>query len=192
MARKQSNTEGSHTIPPYVPVPVELMLDPELASVDVRVWSYIRWRQGRNSSAWPCKDRIAEELHISIDTVKRSIFRLSKRCWIEIERPNRTGRGAKCHYTAKTVQKKGCKISPFLSRKVVQNSLKKGCKIYPLTNNNELNISGNAASAFTGAGGVPVNGRDAPTPREVFEAQLELRKQNRRLERSTKHGSDIG
>lgn len=111
--------------PYYVKCPVNLLLDHQLKAVDVRVWLYLKWRQGKNQSAWPGQERIAKDLHLVVNTVKCSLGRLQERGWLEINPAQGSGRGHRKYYTVKKVSK----IDTFKAKKGIKNCLTKGSKI---------------------------------------------------------------
>lgn len=122
---KDRENQPTFKLPPhYVKVPVELLLDQRLKAVDKVVWLYLRWRQGKNRSAWPGQERIAKELHLAVNTVKSSLRRLRERGWLEINPAQGTGRGHRKYYTVK-----GSKIDTFKGEKGIKNCLTKGSKI---------------------------------------------------------------
>ena len=125
MAKDRENQPTSYKLPPhYVKAPANLLLDQRLKAVDKVVWLYLRWRQGKNSSAWPGQERIAKDLHLAVNTMKGSLGRLPERGWLEINPAQGSGRGHRKYYTVK----KGSKIDTFKAEKGIKNCLTKGSK----------------------------------------------------------------
>jgi predicted transcriptional regulator len=59
---------------PYAVVPMSAVYDCRLTRLDLRVYAYLSWRQGRNKCAWPSQARMAKDL----STKERSIIRAVK------------------------------------------------------------------------------------------------------------------
>ncbi len=100
-------TANNNNPPNFVLAPKELLLDPNLTALDIRINLYLKWRQGRNSESWPSLELIGKEVGVSEDTVRRSIERQEKRGWLKVVRPSKQGRGMFNRYTVITPKKKG-------------------------------------------------------------------------------------
>ena len=101
----------------YAKCPINLLLDRQLKAVDVRVWLYLKWRQGTNKSAWPSLKRIADDLNISRHSVQRSVRRLKQKGWLDVQDKNTNqetrGRGRTYHFSTKAPSEQQIKRTKF-------------------------------------------------------------------------------
>lgn len=85
--------------PKFISVPIEILFDETLKMVDVGIFLYIKWKQGKNPDCWPSLRTIAVNLHISVRTVQRGMDRLIRRGRIIRTYPKQSGPGHSCHYS---------------------------------------------------------------------------------------------
>ncbi|MHC4397631.1 MAG: helix-turn-helix domain-containing protein, partial [Planctomycetota bacterium] len=67
--------------------------DRNLTAYDIRVYLYLKLRQGENSNTWPSPETIAKDIGISEKTVRKSIANLKKQGYLKVIKPNKKGRG---------------------------------------------------------------------------------------------------
>jgi len=91
----------------YVNAPIPVLLDKDLTVNERLVYLYLLWRQGNNDSAWPAAARIAEDLGLAVNTVKKAISHLRAKGHIVITPQKRKGRGYTNHYSV-VVPKGSC------------------------------------------------------------------------------------
>jgi len=80
------------------PLRIEALLSRELTPLEYRVWSYLHWRQGANSHAWPSQRVIADDLELTIQGVRNITRRLERKGWLSVAKPDRPGRGHAIEY----------------------------------------------------------------------------------------------
>ncbi|MFC1766923.1 helix-turn-helix domain-containing protein [Planctomycetota bacterium] len=119
----------------YMKLPISLLVDTEVSATARLVWAYIRYRQGRNSDAWPSLETISRELGLSLWATRQAIKLLVDKEYLK-RNQDKTGRGNTAHYTAlvkgveiKSISKhKGCKNRTLLQDKGSENQRGKGLK----------------------------------------------------------------
>lgn len=98
MARKSKSDNGG-TVKKhgwkFAQLPSDVILSKELTAQDVRLYAYILWRAGKDDHAWPRLETIADDLGVSVNTIKRAIDNLAANNWIRRQR--RYGRSAITH-----------------------------------------------------------------------------------------------
>lgn len=72
-----------------------------LPATDFQVWSYLRWRQGRNRTAYPAQETMARELGMTENGVRKITRRLADKDWLVIIPPAKRGKGHHLHYVTK-------------------------------------------------------------------------------------------
>jgi hypothetical protein len=82
-----------------MPVWAQARCDKNLSAIEYRVLAYLLWRQGDNGHAWPAQITIADDLGLTVQTIRNITRRLAAKGWLSIERPNISGRGHSCHYS---------------------------------------------------------------------------------------------
>lgn len=87
------------------PLWVQALLDRGLSATEFRLLSYIVWRQGKHTKAWPSQKTIARDLGLSVQGVRNVTRRLQGKGWLEIAWPGGPGRSHACEYAVKTPQK---------------------------------------------------------------------------------------
>ncbi len=80
------------------PIWVDAMLSRDLTPVEYRTWSYLFWRQGDNTHAWPSQAAIAGDLGLTIDGVRKIVGRLVDKGWLTL-RQTGGGRGHTIQYS---------------------------------------------------------------------------------------------
>jgi hypothetical protein len=78
------------------PIWVRAML--ALPREEYRLWSYLHWRQGNNSDAWPSQRAIATDLGLTVQGVRKITRRLQDKGWLRIESPEDCGRSHGLRY----------------------------------------------------------------------------------------------
>jgi hypothetical protein len=78
------------------PLYVRAMLS--LKGEEYRVWAYLHWRQGANESSWPKQEKIASDLGLTAEGVRKIMARLEAKGWVRILRPSHTAPGTKTEY----------------------------------------------------------------------------------------------
>ena len=66
----------------WAAVPADVIMSKVLSHADVRVYSYLLWRSGKKGQSWPTTEKIAEDLNMSDQSVRRSLKNLVKEHWI--------------------------------------------------------------------------------------------------------------
>ena len=104
-----------------------------LPGEEYRLWSYLHWRQGNNSDAWPSQPAIAKDLGLTVQAVRNITRRLQDKGWLRIESPTNRGRSHGLRYTVV----EGAAATAHSTAEKVNDSLpfeaKKGSTpVYPL------------------------------------------------------------
>ena len=68
---------------PSSTVPHAMILDPDISAWAVRVYAYLDMRAGDKDSAFPGTETMANDMGVSIATVKRAIAELREKNWIK-------------------------------------------------------------------------------------------------------------
>ncbi len=85
--------------PKFISTPIELLFDARLKAIDVNIFMYLQWKQGRNPNCWPSLRTIASVLHVAVRTVQRGMSRLIKTGRVIRTYPKQSGPGFSCHYS---------------------------------------------------------------------------------------------
>jgi DNA-binding FadR family transcriptional regulator len=66
----------------FAQLPDELVTDTRLSSHAVRVWARLDKYAGKNGRAFPSRQTLADDLGLSVTTVKRALIELVETGWI--------------------------------------------------------------------------------------------------------------
>lgn len=132
------------------PAWVRALLDKGLSPTEFRVWSYLSWRQGENSHAWPSQRRIAADLGLTVQAIRNITRRLHRKGWLTATRPNGFGRGHAIAYRTTYPHekvndglpirgdKRSTAVEVLEGEKVNGGMLKRSTAVYPNTNKGTL------------------------------------------------------
>jgi hypothetical protein len=70
----------------YVQLPASVILDRAVEPGPLRLWALLMWIKGRNAKAWPSENTLAEDLGVSLRTVRRWKKRLLANGYLSQER----------------------------------------------------------------------------------------------------------
>lgn len=62
----------------FAQVPIWVIGDPDISDGAVRLLGYLKYRQGTDAACWPSKATMAEDLHVSTDTISRRLTELTE------------------------------------------------------------------------------------------------------------------
>ncbi len=66
----------------FAQTPIWTICDPNLSDGALRLFSYLAWRQGNDSSCWPSVPTMARDLDISEDTIRRRLRELEHNSYL--------------------------------------------------------------------------------------------------------------
>lgn len=94
----------------HKPLWVLALLDKNLSAVEFRVLMLLLRYQGNNGSAWPSQERLAADLALTPDGVRKITRRLAAKGWLRITYPDHTapGRGVQYSITSPAKHPDGC------------------------------------------------------------------------------------
>ena len=88
------------------PLWTKALLSRELTASEYRLWSYLAWRQGGNSHAWPSQEVIASDLGLTVRAVRKLTRQLQDKGWLAVEWPDGPGRGHCRNYVVRCPEKR--------------------------------------------------------------------------------------
>lgn len=80
------------------PIWVNALLDRSLSAVEFRTWTLIYRYQGGNESAWPSQKKLADDLGLTEDGIRKITHRLAAKGWLRIIHPDHTAPGQRVQY----------------------------------------------------------------------------------------------
>jgi hypothetical protein len=75
----------------FAQVPDDLITDPRLGHLAIRLWCRLDKYAGRNNQAFPLRETLADDLGVSVGGIKRALIELTKAGWIVRKRRRNGG-----------------------------------------------------------------------------------------------------